>query len=95
MTANVLYKRGTKMYWKSTGVPAYEKVDDDEFGWWVSLTSTYVVTKMVNGEKVDEVRPESEKPLYKADKSLNRFGFRWTDKQVEEYYKDMMNFVFP
>jgi hypothetical protein len=35
-----------------------------------------------------ELRPESEKPLYRNGK-LNRFGFRWTDKQVNEYYTNI------
>ena len=37
-------------------------------------------------EKDYELRPETEKPLYRKDGTLNRFGFRWTDQQVKENF---------
>jgi hypothetical protein len=109
-----MFKKGTLIVDKNN-IPQYEKLDDDDWGWWVSLTSNYLVEKKVQKEvlisktkdvdvEVDEelidlsnfkkvkkeeieheLRPESEKPLYRNGK-LNRFGFRWTDKQVNEYY---------
>jgi hypothetical protein len=88
-----MFKTGTKMYWKSTNKPAYEKLNDKDFGTWVSLDSTYVVREMVNDEMVDVVHPETEKPLYRNDGTLNRFGFRLTDQQVHDYYNGFMNFV--
>lgn len=94
-----MFKRGTKMFWKSTNQPAYEKVGDDELDWWVSLDSKFLKEETKLDEKTGErykthvAYPESEKPLYKNDGSLNRFGFKWTDKQVEDYYKGIMNFV--
>lgn len=91
--------------WNKSGTPAYEKLDDDEWGWWVSLDSTYVVEtledvwdvhmcKMVK-EKVYTAHPESEKPLYSEKGNLNRWSFRWTDDQVHEHYNDMMEFKLP
>lgn len=92
------------MHWKSTGKPAYQKLGDAECDWWVSLDSTFVTeSEELNPlnkkmETVYTLRPESDKALYKKDKKgnvttdLNRFGFRWTDQQVYEYYKDVMTF---
>ena len=63
------FNKGDQMVWKNTNKPAYEKVDDDEFGAWKSLE-------------------------YKLDKPLdNRYGFKWTDQQTYDYFKNMMNFV--
>ncbi len=87
-----MFKTGTKMYWKSTNQPAYEKLDNEDFGTWVSLDSKYLVREMIDGEMVDVVYPESDKPLYRNGQ-LNRFGFKWTDQQVYDYYKGIMNFV--
>lgn len=81
------FRKGDKMFWKNSNTPAYEKVGDNDFDWWVSLDSKYLV------ETVHELRPETEKPLYRKDGTLNRFGFKWTDDQVYEYYKSFMNFV--
>jgi hypothetical protein len=97
-----MFAKGTKMFWPD-GRPAYEKLDDEDFGTWVSLCSTYVVERMeeyseyvpamskevVKKIKVHETRPESEKPLYNESGKLNRFGFKWTDKQVKEYFTFM------
>ena len=91
------FKAGDKMLWKSTGLPAYEKLDNEDFGWWVSLDSNFLVEKQVWNKKpvlsfTDyEVLPESEKPLYK-DGKLNRYGFKLDDQGVYEYYKDIMTF---
>jgi len=93
-----MFNSGTKMFWKNTGKPAYEKVGNDACDWWVSLDSFFVVKTQQLDEKtgemlwVHETHPESEKPLYKADGSLNRFGFKWPDEQVYDYYKDIMTF---
>jgi len=87
-----MFKLGTKLYWKTSNQPAYEKLDDEDFGTWVSLDSKYLVREMVDDEMVDVLHSESEKPLYR-DGRLNRFGFRWTDQQVYDYYKSFMNFV--
>jgi len=92
------FKKGDKLVWKNSGVPAYEKLDNEDFGLWVSLDSKYLVPqpKFEDGKPVlgkdgkqvfeDVLRPETEKPVEK------RFGFKWTDAQVFEYYKGMMNF---
>ena len=98
------FKRGDSMYWKKSGWSAWEKLDDNDFGWWVSLDSTFPVRKetvnpATGQTEVDhEAHWETEKPLYKKndkgeDTELNRFGFRWTDNQVYEYYKGIMKFV--
>lgn len=64
----MLFPLGTKMYWKGSGLPAYEKADGDEWGWWRSLE-------------------------YNLDKPLNeRWGWKWTDTQVFDYYNGIMNF---
>lgn len=39
-----------------------------------------------------ELRKENEKPLYDEKGNLNRFGFRWTDNQVFDYYSSIMLF---
>lgn len=60
-------KAGTIMYWNS-GTPAYQKMDDEDFGVWKSL-------------EVD-----LDKPLEK------RYGWKWTDSQVLEYYSPIAYF---
>jgi len=39
-----------------------------------------------------DLRPESEKPLYRNGK-LNRFGWKWTDSQVQKEYGGSHTFV--
>jgi len=86
------FRKGTKMLYKSDNTPAYEKLDDEDFGLWVTLNSKYLV-EVKKGKDVDnELRPESDKPLYDRNKRLNRFGWRWTDEQVLNYYKNIMYF---
>lgn len=88
----MLFQKGTKLIWKSTRLPAYEKLGDDEFEYWVSLDSKFIVeSKDEKGEKINILKHESEKPLYK-DGKLNRFGFRMLDGDVFEYYNGIMNF---
>lgn len=92
--------KGSKMLWKSTGLPAFEKLDDNEWGNWVSLDSTYLVERKVvdpvTKKETSEydLKPESEKPLYNKEGRLNRYGFKWPDKQVFEHYKGFMNFEY-
>ena len=91
------FPKGTKLYWKKDNTPAYEKLSDDEWSWWVSLDSKYlkeVTDNTDTKEKIYELRPESEKPLYKNNGDLNRFGFRWTDNQVCKEYSGYMLFEF-
>jgi len=81
---------GTKMYWKSSNTLAYEKIGEIE---WVSLDSNYLVEKFnEKREMYHEIRPESEKPLYRLDGKLNRFGWKWPDDMVYKFYKSFMNF---
>lgn len=100
---------GTKAFWKigtnRGGTAAYEKIDGEINGHWISLDSIYIVVtdgtefnvKKDRWEpcKIYTAHPESEKPLYDENGKLNRFGFRWPDAQVYEYYKDIMYFVIP
>jgi hypothetical protein len=79
-------KRGTVMLWKHNKQLAFEKIDDEEVGWWVSLDSTYNVEVYKDKEKSYVVRPESEKPLYNEKSALNRYAFKWSDKQVFDYW---------
>jgi hypothetical protein len=89
-----MFKKGTKMYWKNSNLPAFEKLGDNEFDWWVSLDSKYLVEKInpLTNEKEYEQKLETEKPLYNKEGRLNRFGFKWTDQQVFDYYRNIMNF---
>lgn len=98
------FYKGHMMYWKSTGKPAYQKMGDDDFDWWLALDSYFVTeSKELNPltnkmETVFTRRPESEKPLYKKDTQgndtpeLNRLAFRWTDQQTYDWYKGIMTF---
>jgi len=90
------YKKGTRMFWKKDCTPAYMKLDDEDFGWWVALDSNYLV-EVKEGNKVvgHDLKPESDKPLYDRNGRLNRYGWRWTDEQVWDYYKDLMFFKQP
>ena len=122
------FPKGTILHWKKDNTPAYEKLSDDDWSWWVSLDSNYLnevikettvyvskdkiqpdiedltvdddqidltkYTKKIVKEKTHELLPESEKPLYKKNGDLNRFGFRWTDNQVWEEYSNYMLFEF-
>ena len=114
------FGKGSLMFWKTNsfnehrGKPAYEKLDDNDMGLWVSLTSTYIVKKS-DEEFAEEVElnkkglspngylpskykamPETDKPLWvvdeKGNKTLNRYGFKWTDAQVFEHYGLIMDF---
>lgn len=52
-----MFKAGTKLYWKASNQPAYEKLDDEDFGTWVSLDSKYLVRKLVvdkSGKALDK-----------------------------------------
>lgn len=83
----LLYPKGTRLFWKKNGLPAYEKVGETGWDWWVSLDSKY----LVNGE----LRPESEKPLFNSNGGLNRFGFRQTDEGVNYHYLSIMKVELP
>jgi hypothetical protein len=99
-----MFAKGTKMFWPD-GTPAYEKLNDEDFGLWVSLDSKYLVERLVDeltnedknhlvdkvGKKfrVHELRNETDRPLYNEQGKLNRLGFKWTDKQVKEYFTFM------
>ncbi len=88
-----MFSKGTKMYLRTTGEARYEKLGDKVWDEWVCLKSTYQVWSVnEKGESVVESRPESEKPLYNEHGKLNRFGFKWTDQQVWDYYKGIMTF---
>lgn len=95
---SLLFVKGTKMFWRNTGKPAFEKLDNEEWGWWVSLDSTYLVEREVTDPvtkkvyKEYDLKHESEKPLYNKEGRLNRYGFKWTDKQVLEHYRTFMTF---
>lgn len=93
------YKKGTLMLWKSTGQPAYEKLDNDDWGTWVCLFSNYLVEgkEIVNSkeETTFTLRPESEKPLYNSKGQFNRFGFTNTDEGTYQSYKGIFTFVEP
>ena len=65
----------------------YKKITEGELGWWVCETSNYLLEIADNkNEKHFELRSEKEKPLYKKDGTLNRFGSKWTDQQVKENF---------
>lgn len=78
------FYKGAKLVDKN-GVEKWEKVEDEEWGWWVCLDSYFLVTKEVVRqewkpamskyvdvvEKVDERHPESEKYLFKKDEKGN------------------------
>lgn len=80
-----IYKKGSVAYLNN--VALYQKVDDEYFGLWVALNSTYVVEEIINNEKIYHLHKESEKPLFKKDGSLNRFGFKWSDDMIQKTYK--------
>jgi len=70
-----------KGYSFTYGGLAFEKQDDNEFGLWLCLNSNYVKEyKDKEGFDKYEVRPESELPPER------RYGFKWTDEQVKNYY---------
>lgn len=70
------------------GYPWYTKMGNNEWDWWLCLTSTYVVEIYKNNKIIDYYsRTESDKPIYNKEGKLNRFGFKWTDQQVINYYK--------
>jgi hypothetical protein len=81
----VLFNKGFKF---KAGELEYEKITDDEFGWWVATNSKYLV--QIKEDKKDinsyELHPESNKLLYDEHGKLQRFGFRWTDDQIRRYY---------
>ena len=81
-------KKGDRMIWKNTGELAYEKVDDNDFGFWSCLFSKRLVeySNVKTKEKLSYSLSETELPVNE------RFGFRWTDAQVFDYYKEMMDF---
>lgn len=64
-----MFNKGTKMYWKKDGKPAYEKQEGNDFGLWLSL---------------DE--KQLKLPVEK------RFGFKWDDQGVYDYYNGIMTF---
>lgn len=72
----------------------YRKITEGELAWWVCETSNYLL-EIVNdkNEKHFELRSEKEKPLYKKDGTLNRFGFKWTDQQVKNNFLIKINNV--
>lgn len=80
-----LYDKGFTFSWAGL---CFEKLGDSEWDWWVCTNGTYLVE--VYNEQTKEMKyhlhPESEKPLYDKNKKLNRFGFKWTDEQVKQYY---------
>lgn len=66
-----MYSKGTRMLWLYNGLPAYEKIDNEDWGHWHSLE-------------------------YDLDKPLDkRYGWRWTDQQVCDYFKSFMQFTQP
>ncbi len=94
------FLKGDMMLWKHSNRLAFKKLDDNDFGWWVSLDSTYLVERKVvdpvtkKEETKYDLKPESEKLLHRNDGTLNRFGFKWDDESVYNYYKGIMLFSF-
>jgi hypothetical protein len=94
------FLKGSKLVWKNTGQPAFEKLDDNEWGYWVSLDSRFTVTEKRLNSETNEMEtvyvsyPESQKPLHNGEGRLNRYGFKWTDEQVFEHYNSFMNFEY-
>lgn len=82
-----MYKKGFT-FTSGSGL-VYEKLGDNDFDYWVATNSTYLVQTGEDPKKLEsyELHPESEKPLYDKHNHLNRFGFKWTDKQVKDYYR--------
>jgi hypothetical protein len=62
-------KKGTTMFWKKDGTPAYEKQGDADFCLWTSC--------------------EPEELLKPVEK---RYGWKWTDELVKNYYSSFMDF---
>lgn len=81
----VIFPKGFKFTW---GELEFEKLGDTGFSLWVATNSKYTVynggDKHVNSAY--DLHPEDEKPLYDENGRLARFGFRWTDKQIRNYY---------
>lgn len=73
------FYQGDLMLWKKTLLPAFVKVDDDEWGWWMSMS--------------EDQRNKSPDP--QAPPNDRRFGWKWTDQQVYESYKDICVFFRP
>jgi len=91
-----LYNKGTKLFFLN-GKPAYEKIDNDECGMWVSLFSNYLVEKVqCKPSEGHDMFPESNLPLWGVDKQgkpkLNRTAFKWPDEDVREHYSKFMTF---
>lgn len=74
----LLYNKGHRFKF---GGLEFEKQDNEEFGWWACLNSTYLVEhKDKQDEERYELRSQAELPMEQ------RYGFKWTDQQVKEYY---------
>lgn len=78
------FNKGDTMSWKSTGDLAYRKLDDNDFGEWEGLNRKVAVRVTKDSGDVD----------YELHTELpgKRTGFKWTDQQVYDYYKGVMNF---
>ena len=81
------FGKGSKLFYRD-GTPVWEKTNDNDWGYWVCLNSTYLVEKKVYGpnESKYESRPQSELPIEK------RYSFQWSDAQVAEHMGKYMNF---
>lgn len=66
----------------------FQKLNDSEFSWWVCLNSLRTVFLRDKLESINDAQivPDSEFPLYDKHGKLNRYGFKWTDQQIKEYY---------
>ena len=84
-TMEIIFPKGFKFTW---GELEFEKLEDNGFSLWVATNSNYTVLVGEDKHDVDsyKVLPEEGKPLYDKNGKLNRFGFRWTDKQIRSYY---------
>jgi hypothetical protein len=82
---DILFPKGFKFQW---GELEFEKLEDNDFSWWVAHHSMYTVQVKEDLHDLDsyELRYEAEKKLYDSRGHLARFGFRWSDKQIRNYY---------
>ncbi len=80
-----MFKTGTKMKWKHNGKDAFEKLNDDDFGLWVSLDSKFLVETKVTTE-VFVPKDKNNVNVEVDDEQLNLKDFV-TKKVVETTYE--------
>lgn len=72
-----MFKKGFRF--KHAGL-VYEKQDDDDFGLWLCLNCTCIVSRLEGKDKIYETAPQDQLP-----KSM-WYGFKWTDEQIRSYF---------